>query len=70
MNKDSNNEGLPTLTTEQAAELLGLPQPRLRYEAKQQEGWCYRGKWAVKKNPDKRDCWHPYKSTMPRFKAA
>lgn len=70
MKKNTTNGSFPTLTTEQAAKLLNIPQSRLRTEAKEQGGWCYRGNWVVKKNHEKRDCWYPYKSTMPRIQAA
>jgi hypothetical protein len=61
-----NNEGLPTLTTEKAAALLGIPPHRLRSEAKQEKGWCRRGKWLVMQAAEKRNCWYAYKAQMPR----
>jgi len=55
-----------SLTTEQAAKLLGIPQHRLRSEAKENGGWCKRGKWLVLRSPEKQNCWYSHKEQKPR----
>jgi hypothetical protein len=62
----STEPNLPTLTTEEAAALLAISAPRLRLEAKQNGGWCKRGKWLILRNSEKQNCWYPHKEQMPR----
>lgn len=68
MSKNSalNNEGLPTLTTKQAADFLEMCPDRLRDKARKQGGWCQQGKWLVMQDTKKRNCWYPYKAQKPR----
>ncbi len=63
----STEQSFLTLTTEEAAELLGISQHRLRSEAKQNVGWCKRGICLVLRNPQKQNCWHPHKEQRPRL---
>lgn len=69
MKNPEKRQSVPSLTTEEAANFFNIPPSQLRNEAKEQGGWCYKGNWVLKKNPEKRNSWYPYKSTMPRFKA-
>jgi hypothetical protein len=59
------NEDRPTVTTVEAAALLKISPACLRSEAKQNGGFCLRGKWLVWRAAEKRNCWYSYKAQKP-----
>jgi hypothetical protein len=58
----SNNSKSPSiLTTQQAAAILGISEARLCLEARENHGFCKRGRWLVQRDPEKKNSWRLFR---------